>query len=47
VVEKDPRSVVKELIENCFDAGAGQITIEIEQGGARLIKIRDNGCWYS
>ena len=43
VVER-PSSVVKELIENCFDAGAGQITIEIEQGGARLIKIRDNGC---
>lgn len=43
VVER-PSSVVKELVENCFDAGAGQITIEIEQGGARLIKIRDNGC---
>jgi DNA mismatch repair protein MutL len=42
VVER-PSSVVKELIENCFDAGAGQITIEIEQGGARLIKIRDDG----
>ena len=43
VVER-PSSVVKELIENCFDAGASQITIEIEQGGARLIKIRDDGC---
>ena len=43
VVER-PSSVVKELIENCFDAGAKQITIEIEQGGARLIKIRDDGC---
>ena len=43
VVER-PSSVVKELVENCFDAGAGQITIDIEQGGARLIKIRDNGC---
>jgi len=43
VVER-PSSVVKELVENCFDAGASQITIEIEQGGARLIKIRDNGC---
>jgi DNA mismatch repair protein MutL len=36
--------VVKELVENCFDAGASQVSIEIEQGGARLIKIRDNGC---
>ncbi len=43
VVER-PFSVVKELVENCFDAGANQINIDIEQGGIRLIKIRDNGC---
>ena len=43
VVER-PSSVVKELVENCFDAGASQVTIDIEQGGVRMIKIRDNGC---
>lgn len=42
VVER-PVSVVKELVENAFDAQANQIDIDIERGGLALIKIRDNG----
>lgn len=42
VVER-PSAVVKELIENSLDAKASQISIEIEKGGTRLIRIRDNG----
>jgi DNA mismatch repair protein MutL len=42
-VIENPSSVVKELIENALDAGATQITIEIERGGFSLIRISDNG----
>ncbi len=43
VIER-PASIVREVVENALDAGAGRIQVELEEGGAKLVRVSDDGC---